>query len=160
MSILIYGCPTWTLTKRMENMLDSNYTRMLQAILNKSGRQHPTMQQLYGHLPPIKKTIQVRRIRHPGHCWRSGDEFMNDILLWTSSHERAKSGRPARTYKSSVPIQDVALKTYRVQWTTEKGGERGSRRSVLEARHEDVDDEIWDLIIRPRESVYERRWTI
>ena len=29
--------------------------------LNKSWRQHPTRLQLYGHLPPITKTIQVRR---------------------------------------------------------------------------------------------------
>ena len=34
------------------------------------------------------------------------------------------------TYNSSVPIQDVALKTYRKQWTIEKGDRRGSRRSV------------------------------
>ena len=35
-SILLYGCTTWTLTKRMEKKLDGNYTRMLRAILNKS----------------------------------------------------------------------------------------------------------------------------
>ena len=35
-SILLYGCTTWTLTKRPEKKLDGNYTRMLQAILNKS----------------------------------------------------------------------------------------------------------------------------
>ena len=66
-SILLYGCTTWTLTKRLKK-LDSNYTRMLRAILNKSWRQHPTRHQLYGHLPPITKTIQVRRTRHAGHC--------------------------------------------------------------------------------------------
>ena len=59
-SILLYGCTTWTLTKRLEKKLDGNYTRMLRAILNKSWRQHPTRHQLYGHLPPITKTIQVR----------------------------------------------------------------------------------------------------
>ena len=59
-SILLYGCTTWTLTKWLEKKLDSNYTRMLQAILNKSWRQHPTRHQLYIHLPPITKTIQVR----------------------------------------------------------------------------------------------------
>ena len=52
-SILLYGCTTWTLTKHMEKKFDSNYTRMLWAILNKSWRQHSTKQQLYGHLPPI-----------------------------------------------------------------------------------------------------------
>ena len=41
-SILLYGCTTWTLTKRLEKKLDSNYTKMLRAILNKSWRQHPT----------------------------------------------------------------------------------------------------------------------
>ena len=59
-SILLYGCTTWTLTKRLEKKLDGNYTRMLRAILNKSWQQHLTRHRLYGHLPPIKKTIQAR----------------------------------------------------------------------------------------------------
>ena len=71
---------------------------LLQAILNKSWRQHPTRHQLYGHLPPITKTIQVRRTRHTGHCWRSRDELICDVLLWTPTYGRAKAGRPARTY--------------------------------------------------------------
>ena len=53
---------------------------------------------LYGHLPPITKTIQVRRTRHAGHCWRSRDELIRDVLLWIPTHGRAKAGRPARTY--------------------------------------------------------------
>ena len=97
-SILLYGCTTWTLTKRLEKKLDGNYTRMLRAILNKSWQQHPTRHQLYGHLPPITKSIQVRRTRHAGHCWRSRDELIRDVLLWIPTHGRAKAGRPARTY--------------------------------------------------------------
>ena len=97
-SILLYGCTTWTLTKRLEKKLDGNYTRMLRAIMNKSWRQHPTRHQLFGHLPPITKTIQVRRTRHAWHCWRSRDEVISDVLLWTLTHGRAKAGRPARTY--------------------------------------------------------------
>ena len=93
-SILLYGCTTWTHTKRLEKKLDGNFTRMLRAILNKSWQQHPTRNQLYGHLPPITKTIQVRRTRHAGHCWRSRDELISDVLLWTPT----KAGRPARTY--------------------------------------------------------------
>ena len=61
-------------------------------------QQHPTRHQLYGHLPPITKTIQVRRTRHAGHCWRSRDELIRDVLLWIPTHGRAKVGRPARTY--------------------------------------------------------------
>ena len=82
----------------MEKKLDGNYLRMLRAILNKRSRQHPTKQQLYGHLPPIMTTIQVRRTRHAGHCWRSRDKLIIDVLLWTPAHGRAKAGRPARTY--------------------------------------------------------------
>ena len=80
-SILLYGCTTWTLTKRLEKKLDGNYTRMLRAILNKSWRQHPT-----------------RRARHAGHCWRSKDELVSDVLLWTPTYGQAKARRPARTY--------------------------------------------------------------
>ena len=97
-SMLLYGCTTWTLTKRLEKKLGGNYIRMLRAILNQSWRQHPTRHQLYGHLPPITKTIQVRQTRHAGHCWRSRDELIRDVLLWTPTHGRAKAGRPARTY--------------------------------------------------------------
>ena len=97
-SILLYGCSTWTQRKRLEKKLDGNYTRMLRAILNKSWRQHPTRHQLYGHLPPITITIQVRRTRHAGHCWRSRDELIRDVLLWTPTHGHAKAGRPAWTY--------------------------------------------------------------
>ena len=93
------------------NMLDGNYTRMLRAILNKSWRQHPTRHQLYGHLPPITKTIQVRRTRHTGHCWRSKDE-RSDVLLWTPHMAKQKQeDQYEHTYSSYVRIQDVALKT-------------------------------------------------
>ena len=97
-SILLYECTTWSLTKRLKKKLDGNYTRMLRAISNKSWWQHPTRHQLYGHLPPITKTIQVRRIRHVGHCWRSKDKIISDVLLWTPAYGQAKAGRPARTY--------------------------------------------------------------
>ena len=78
--------------------LDSNNTRMLRAILNKSWRQHPTKRQLYEHLPPTRKTIEIRQTRNAGHCWRSRDELISDVLLWTPSYGRAKAGRLAQTY--------------------------------------------------------------
>ena len=97
-SILLYGCTKWTLTKHMEKKLDDNYTKMLRAILNKSWRQNPTVQQLYGCRPTTTKTIKIRRTRHAGHCWGSWNELINYLLVWTPSHGRAKAGRPARTY--------------------------------------------------------------
>ena len=84
--------------KQKQQQQKTKQKKMLRAILNKSWRQHPTRHQLYGHLPPITKTIQVRRDRHAGHCWRNRDELISDVLLWTPTHGRAKAGRPARTY--------------------------------------------------------------
>ena len=45
-------------------------------------------------------------------------------------------------YNSSVPIQDVACKTSREKWTIETGGERGSERPTMAARHDDDDDDL------------------
>ena len=99
---------------------------------------------LSGQLPPITKTIQVRRTRHVGHSWR----IKGDILLWTLSHGRANVGRPARPiYNSSVLIQDVAWKTSQEQWRIETGGERWSERSVLAARHDDEDDDVCGILL-------------
>ena len=79
-SILLYGCTMWMLTKCMKKKLDGNYTRMLHAVLNKSWRQHPKKQQLYG-LPPISKTIQIRHTRHAGYCLRSRGKLISNVLL-------------------------------------------------------------------------------
>ena len=141
-SILLYGCTTWTLTKRLEKKLDGNYIRMLHAILNKSWRQHLTRHQLYVHLPPITKTIQVRRTRRAGHCWRSRDELISDVLLWTTTHGRAKAGRPARTYIQQLCEDRGCCPEDLIG----KSGERGSGISVLPAGHHD------DTIYQPLRS--------
>ena len=128
-SILLYGCTTWTLTKRLENKLDDNYTRMLRAILNKSWRQHLTKHQVYGHLPPTTKTIPVRRSRH---------ELISDVLLWTPTYGRAKAGRPARTYIQQLCEDTGCSPEDRPEAMNDrKSGERGSGISVLAARHDD-----------------------
>ena len=49
-------------------------------------------------MPPITKTIQDRRTKHEGHCWRSKDELISDALLCTPAYGQAKPGQPARTY--------------------------------------------------------------
>ena len=42
--------------------------------------------------------MKIRRTRLAGHCWKSKDELIRDVLWWTPSHGRAKAGRPAKTY--------------------------------------------------------------
>ena len=76
----------------------SLYIYIYICILNKSWGQNPTRHQVYGHRPPITKTIQVRRTRHAGHGWKSKDEFISDVLLWTPAYGQANAGRPGQTY--------------------------------------------------------------
>ena len=33
-----------------------------------------------------------------GHCWRSRDDLISNVLQWTPTYGRAKAGRPVRTY--------------------------------------------------------------
>ena len=66
--------------------------------LKKSWNQHPTKQQLYDHLTPVWKTIQVRQRRHVEHSWRSQEKLTSDVLLWTPKHGCACVGWPVRTY--------------------------------------------------------------
>ena len=101
-------------------------------------RQHPTKQQLYSLLPPITKTIQVRRTRHTGHCWRSRDELIRDILQWTPSHERAKAGRPDRTYIQQLCV-DTGCSLENLLGTIYD--REGSGRCALSARRDDDDDD-------------------
>ena len=110
---------------------------MLWAILSKSERQHPTKEHLYGHRPPITKTIQVRRTRHAGHCWRSEHKLISDILLWISSHGRAKPGRPARVYiQQPSADKECSLEYLPKAMNGRDGGKKGSGRFVWAEQHD------------------------
>ena len=116
----------------MEEKLDDKYKIILRVVLNKSWRQQSTKQQVYGHLPPITRTIKIRRTRHAGRCWRSKDEFISYIILWSPLHERTEAGRPSRT---DIQQFSSALKTCREQWTIDTGSEWKSGSTVLVAWH-------------------------
>ena len=83
-----------TAGEEARRQLHKNAASNLEQVLAATPHKAPTVR------PPASyhKTIQVRRARHAGHCWRSRDELISDVLLWTPTHGRAKAGRPARTY--------------------------------------------------------------
>ena len=83
------------------------------------------------------KNIQVRWTRHARHCWRSKDEPISNVLLWTPTHGLARVDRPARTNISSVWTRDVVCRTWRERWMIGK--------SMLLARLDD-DDNIYIYI--------------
>ena len=108
----------------------------------KSWQQHPTRHQLYGHLPPITKTIKARRTRHAGHCWRSKDEIVMYSCGPPHMAKQKQDDQLEHTYSSYVMIRDVTLKTCQRRWTIGIRGERGPGISVLAARHDDDDDSL------------------
>ena len=133
-SLLNNGCITWTLKTRIEKKIDGSWTRMLIAILNKSWKQHPTRQQLYGPLPSISETIQVRRTRHAGHCWGIKDGLRRVVILWTPTH--GSVGWPAKNlfYIYFVRTQDVVWKIGQVGMDRE----RELMKFVLAARSANI----------------------
>ena len=123
----------------MKKRLDRNCIRMLWAVLNKSPKQHPTKQHLYGHLPPISKTIPIR---HVGYCCRSKNKLISDILLWTPLHGHASVSQPTRTYLQQICTdtgcsQEDLLKVMNDERERERERERESRKSMLAAWYDD-----------------------
>ena len=109
----------------------------------KALKQYPAKQQLYGHRPPISKTIQIRRARPTGNCWKSKDELISDVLLWTLHMAQLGLGNQlGPIYNSSVLILDGTRKTFLERWTIETSRERASRKSVQVTRHDDDDDDL------------------
>ena len=53
---------------------------------------------IYIYIYIEREREREKQTRHAGHGWRSRDELISDVLLWTPSHGRAKAGWPAQTY--------------------------------------------------------------
>ena len=53
-------------------------------------------------IPLISKTIQVRQPPHARYSWRSKDELISDVLLWTPVHGLASVGRMTKTYLTAA----------------------------------------------------------
>ena len=81
------------LSAHLKKKLDSYYIRMLRAVLKS-----PADNTLQNSSWTDSDHLFWKRSRHAGHWWRSKDELISDILLWTPSHERAKAGRTVRNY--------------------------------------------------------------
>ena len=97
-SILLYGCTTCTLIKRLKRSLTATTQECCEQYWT-SPRGNTLQSNSYtATYHPSEKTIKIRRTRQVGHCWRSGDKLISDEVRWTTSHGRAKAGRPAWTY--------------------------------------------------------------
>ena len=65
---------------------------MLRPILNILWSTHPSKKRLYDNLLQITSVIKERRRKFAGHCYRSKDEVVSDLILWTPRHVKTKFG--------------------------------------------------------------------
>ena len=94
-SILLYGCTTWTLTKRLEKKLDGNYIRMLRAILNKSWRPHPQGTNYTATCLPSRKLSKLDEVDIQDTAGEAGTSsyvmYSNGPLIWLSKSRTTSS---------------------------------------------------------------------
>ena len=129
--------------------LHKNVESSIKQVLATTPHETPTIR----GLAPHHKTIQVRRTRHAGHCWRSKDELISDVLLWTPIHGFASMGRPARTYIQQL-CEDTGCNPVDLPEAISDIYIYGDIRSGISAhtaRYDD-DDDIYIYIIR--KSIY------
>ena len=86
-----------TAEEEARRQLHKNVASNIEQVLAATPHKAPTIRTPASHHENYP-TIQVRWTRHAGHSWRSRDELIRDVLLWTPTYGRAKAGRPARTY--------------------------------------------------------------
>ena len=53
---------------------------------------------LYAGLPRVSTIIRERHLRFSGHCWRSRNEVVSDLVLWEPKHGKRSVGGHAHTF--------------------------------------------------------------
>ena len=144
MSILLYGCSIWTLTKRMEKSLTAATQECCEQYWISHGGNIPQSSS-YTATYHLSRTLS--KLDEPDMRDNAG-EVETSLYVMNSygplqMAEQKQSDQLALIYNSSVRIRGVALRTCRKRWTIERGGERGSAKSLLMAWQDD-DDEYLD----------------
>ena len=70
----------------MDNELDGACTQMVRVAKNVICLQCITNEVLYAGFLGIATTMRKRYFRFSGHCWRSNNEVVSDLVLWEPKH--------------------------------------------------------------------------
>ena len=110
-SVLLYGSETWTMTKRLNKVLDGCYTRMLRMALNVNQyRDRVSNAELYGDLPRVSFKVRQKRLRLAGHAIRHPELPLSKVILWKPVHGHRGRGRPRATFVDNLLI-DTGVET-------------------------------------------------
>ena len=103
-TILLCGSTAWTLTQSLDKKLDGANTKLLIVVKNVTWQQHITNEVINTGLPGISTTITERCLRFSGHCWRSTNEVVSDLVLCEPKHDKRSIGRQARTFVDLLEV--------------------------------------------------------
>jgi len=106
-SILLYGCETWTLTEELSDKLDVFARTIYRIILGiNQSDSHVTNEELYEMVRqhPISQEIRKRQLSFIGHCLRMPeDEPANIYALYESKvRNRNRIGRHPSSYHQQI----------------------------------------------------------
>ena len=132
-SVLLYGCETWTITKKNRKALDGCYTRMLRAALNVSWKQHMTNKELYGDIPHVTSKITTRRLTFAGHCKRAKGSPVSKLVTWQPTQGKRTRGRPMKTYVDLLQ-DDTGYQTKEIETSMQ---DRRFWRAIISARQQE-----------------------
>ena len=108
-SVLLYGSETWTITKRLNKVLDGCYPRMLRMALNVNQyRDRVSNANLYGDLPKVKFKVMQKRLRLAGNAIRHPELPLSKVILWKPVHGHRGRGRPRATFVDNLLIDTLA----------------------------------------------------
>ena len=102
---MLYGCETWTVTKRCESQILSFERKCYQKILRIGWTQKVTYKELYGKIQLaetlLQKVIQ-RKLRLFGYICRMDDSRKIKSLMFKIMDGSNKRGRPHREWSDDI----------------------------------------------------------
>ena len=105
LSVLMFGCESWRMTKNDEKKLDVFLHRCLRRMLRIDWTQHVSNEEVRrraGIKEVVSETVRRRRWSFIGHTLRRGSrDLAKDALTWTPEGKRRR-GRPKETYRRTV----------------------------------------------------------
>lgn len=115
LSVLLYGCETWTLTRRTEDLINSFATPCYRIILNirRIGRvtNQAVLQQM--NRSSLIQTVRTRQLRTLGHWIRATQLPISRYALYKPERGRNRRGRPCLNFCryiaaiTGMPIGDL-----------------------------------------------------
>jgi hypothetical protein len=124
LSVVLYGCVTWSLTLREERRLRVSENRVLRKVFGPKRDEvtgewrklHKEEQNDLYFSPKIVRVVKSRRIRFAGHVARMGEEKGVHRLLVGKPEGKRPLGRPRRRWENNIKIDIQDVGGCRVDW--------------------------------------------